>query len=91
MIVALLLAAGAAAPALPADLQRFIARREACNHWAGEEGYDAARRRQIERALREQRCDSLGAEEAALRDHYKAAPDLLAILDQADESFGTPD
>jgi ABC-type amino acid transport substrate-binding protein len=88
MMFAILLAAAVAAPALPADIRQFIARREACNHWAGEEGYDATRRRQIERALRENRCDQLPADETALRDHYKGAPDMLAILDQAGESFG---
>jgi ABC-type amino acid transport substrate-binding protein len=85
---ALLFFVAAAATALPADIRQFIARRETCNHWAGEEGYDAARRRQIERALREARCDALAADENKLRDHYKDAPDVLAILDQADESFG---
>jgi ABC-type amino acid transport substrate-binding protein len=90
-MLALLLLAAAAAPALPADVRTFLARRESCNHWAGEEGYDAGRRRQIERALREARCDALAADENNLREHYREAPDMLAILDQADESLGTPD
>lgn len=85
MLAVLLLAA---APALPADLRAFLTRRESCNHWAGEEGYDAARRRQIESALRENRCAQLPADETALRDRHKDTPDMLAILDQADEHFG---
>ncbi len=38
-------------PALPPDARKFLLRYEECEHWLGEEPYDEARRRQIDRAV----------------------------------------
>ncbi len=71
----------ARAAAQPAIVRRFIARRAMCNHWGGEEPYDAARRREIARAVRRLRCAALPREEAALRRRYAGRPESLALLD----------
>lgn len=36
---------------LPRDVESFIRQRESCDHWRGEEPYDAARKREITRGL----------------------------------------
>lgn len=36
---------------MPADVQAFIARENSCQHFAGEEPYDDARRRELEAAI----------------------------------------
>ena len=38
-----------------------------CNHWMGEEPYDAERAKEIERAIAQLRCAELDADEAAIR------------------------
>jgi len=62
-------------PALAADLPRdvaaYIDRREGCNHWAGEEGYDAARRAEINRNVAALKCDRLDRDEARLLHRYR--------------------
>jgi hypothetical protein len=50
---------------LPKDVAAVLTRRVACNHWMGEEPYDKARAREIERAIRQNKCDSLAGDEAA--------------------------
>jgi len=54
----LLLLAGCDAkpPAVQQDVRDFLQRRTDCNHWAGEEGYDAARRAEINAAYAKLRC-----------------------------------
>lgn len=41
------------AAGMPRDVQAYIVRWNDCQHWAGEPGFDAARRRQIEEAVKE--------------------------------------
>ena len=43
----------------PAPVRAYAARLEQCEHWAGEEAYDAGRGRQIARAQTRLRCDKL--------------------------------
>jgi hypothetical protein len=60
--------------ALPSDVRAFIDRKGACHHWADEEPYNAARAREIGRAITQLKCDTLDAEETALkRRHAKDA------------------
>ena len=63
---------------VPADVFAWVQRRMACTHWGGEEPYDAERAAQIEAALSEARCDSLAADEQAVR---RAHADDEAVLD----------
>ena len=64
MILLAFALAAAAAPApqrLPPDVRRFIDKRDTCEHWIGEEGYDAARQREINRNVR-QSCTGVDRE-----------------------------
>jgi hypothetical protein len=60
----------AMAKALPHDVRVFIARKSECNHWAGEEPYDAARGKEIERAVARLKCGALDKDEAAIKRRY---------------------
>lgn len=73
----------AARKTAPADIGVYMDRAEACWHFAGEEGYDAARRAEIGRALRELRCAGLKNDEARLRRRYARSPEALAAIDAA--------
>jgi hypothetical protein len=68
VLAALLLAHQVAAtePALPRDVQAFVDRYDECEHWLGEEPYDAARRREINRAIKKV-CTGIDALPAKLR------------------------
>ena len=79
----LLAASGVAAQrALPADVVRFLDRRAECEHWMGEEPYDAERRVQIEEAIGDLRCAELTRDEARLRERYGARSDVTIALDE---------
>jgi hypothetical protein len=65
---------------LPRDVRIHIDRRRNCNHWAGEEPYDADRRREIETALSRLHCDRLEREERTLRHRYASSPRILKAL-----------
>jgi len=64
---------------LPADVQHFIARHKDCEHWAGEEPYDAPRRREIERGIAAS-CKGLDASAVTLRKRYAKYPKIRAVL-----------
>ena len=66
--------------ALPRDVRVLIDRKISCEHWAGEEPYDAGRRREIEKAVRELRCDSLERDEARLRRRYAGSKPVLKAI-----------
>ncbi len=75
-------AAAAATAALPGPVQAFVARRAQCQHWAGEEPYDAARRAQIDRAVRRLRCRRLAHDEAVLRRRFRSNPEVIREIDR---------
>lgn len=78
----------AASPKLPKDVATFMERREACDHWRGEEGFDAARSAEIQWGMC-QSCLGTDARLAHLKHKYRAAPDVmtqLAGLEQQIES-----
>ncbi|HEX2559352.1 hypothetical protein [Phenylobacterium sp.] len=72
--------------AAPEDVRAFVARRAECDHWAGEEPYEAERRADIEAAIAELRCAEIEEDEAALRARHRGRPDLLDVLDDAAEA-----
>ena len=79
VLVLVLAAAGAeaaqpAAPPLPKDVKAFVDRRAGCDHWAGEEPYDADRRQEIARATRRLRCDRLERDERRLLKRHAGSP-----------------
>jgi len=59
-----------AAMSVPADILGWAGRRLGCDHWMGEDAYDAERGAQIEAALAKLQCASLEADEAALVERY---------------------
>ncbi|QEI04407.1 hypothetical protein FXN63_00060 [Pigmentiphaga aceris] len=84
-----MLAAGLSANAVPAkrfppEVEKFLNRAEECEHWAGEEPYDKDRRKEIEAALDELRCDSIEAEKQTLQQRYRKNPAVLKALDDVD-------
>jgi hypothetical protein len=83
--MALLLLAGcdASPPAVQQDVRDFLQRRQDCQHWMGEEGYDAARRAEINAAYAKHRCAALDADEQELKRRYGGNPALLKVLDAA--------
>jgi hypothetical protein len=56
--------------AAPRPVRAFLVRRAGCNHWGGEEGYDAERAKQIADAVRELRCNRLEADERRIKRKY---------------------
>lgn len=42
----------ATSPALPPHAAKWVERYDECEHWLGEEPYDAARRREIDKAIK---------------------------------------
>ena len=64
---------------LPADVQHFIAKQRDCEHWAGEEPYDAPRRREIEPGIAAS-CKGLDASAVTLRKRYAKYPKIRAVL-----------
>lgn len=90
MLWALLMAAGMTddgfARALrqaPPDLRAVIERRLGCNHWGGEEPYDADRAAQIRAAAERLRCRTLEADEARMRQRHARHPARLKLLREA--------
>jgi hypothetical protein len=81
MIAALLAAAlTAQAPELPREVRQFVERRMECDHWTGEEAYDKARGREINRAIRELRCERIERDDRRLMERYSGSPQVLEAL-----------
>lgn len=69
----------------PKDVASVAMRIAMCTHFAGEEPYDAARRREIAAAMKKYRCDTLDKDETALRRRYKDNSEVLGVLQKAHE------
>jgi hypothetical protein len=70
---------------LPPDAVAVVTRRAMCNHWAGEEPYDKARAREIARAVKQNKCNSLEGDEAAVRKRYAHHPKVIKALNDAQD------
>ncbi len=68
---------------LPADVQRYLVRHADCEHWAGEEPYDAERRTQIETNVA-QSCTGLDAARAELLTRHRSEPAAHGALSRLD-------
>lgn len=89
-IAALLLAAGMTANAMPAKrfppaVEAFLGRSEQCDHWAGEEPYDQARRKEIDAAFDKLNCENIAAERQRLQQRYKNDAAVRKALEESDE------
>jgi hypothetical protein len=71
----------------PHDVAAYTDRREGCNHWAGEEGYDAARRAEINKAIADLKCTALGRDEKILRHRYRHNPAVLGQIKKARDAY----
>lgn len=91
-VLALLLCGGPLARGAvhPTDLRQFLERREACDHWRGEAGYDEERQRDINRALC-QTCKGTDAELAKLKKKYQANAAVMDVLDELEDRIERPD
>jgi hypothetical protein len=69
---------------LPAEVKTLTERWENCWHFAGEEGTDPARRKEIEDGLA-QWCPGNENERARLRAKYRDRPDVQDALKKLDE------
>ena len=73
-------AAAAGANGIPAEVQKFIERREGCEHWASEPDWDnAERKKQIEEAVKDL-CPGIDTQLAALRKRHAGDPEVIAAL-----------
>ena len=55
---------------VPFGVRDLLERRAGCNHWGGEEGYDADRAKQIAEAARKLRCNQIEADERRIKRKY---------------------
>ena len=62
----------AVAAKLPPEMRAYVERRDACEHFAGEEGYDAERQRFLNRQIKQLRCLTLDRDRKRLRLKYRA-------------------
>lgn len=72
---------------MPGPVAGLIARIVDCNHWSGEEGYDAARRAEIKRALSESRCEDLEEDENAILKQYGSNPAVRRSIKAAKDLY----
>lgn len=88
----LLIAAGVAVAvdSLPKDISRFIAQREACDHWRGEYGYDEQRQADIDAAVC-QTCVGTDERLARLKQKYKGKKDILSKLEELEPDIEPED
>ena len=82
-----LLAAAAERQHYKGDVAQYVGRREGCNHWAGEEGYDADRRAQINKAISDLKCTRLERDEKLLRHRYRHNPAILRQIKKARDAY----
>jgi hypothetical protein len=75
----LLIQSAMASEKLPADVVQYVERRESCDHWRGEDGYDQARQAEIKQALC-QSCPGSDAGFVRLTKKYKTNKRVLARL-----------
>jgi len=66
---------------------RFLERAEMCEHWMGEEPYDADRRAEIDRNLSDLRCTTVRRDGEALKLSRKDRPGDLSRIDAALAGF----
>ncbi len=78
-----LLSFSAQAQGQPKDVEALVKRIASCNHFAGEEGYDAQRRREIAAAMKASRCATVVADEAKLLKKYERNKKLIDTFEAA--------
>ena len=73
-------------PDLPPDARAVAERSLACQHFGGEvNGTGDERDQQVAATIRELKCDQVAADLKRMREKYRKHPDLLKILEEAEE------
>lgn len=75
--------------AFPAEVTSFMVDRDGCDHFRGEEPYDAERAAFLEENIREL-CTGTDAKLARLRKRYAADPDVIAALASYEDQVEQP-
>ena len=79
--------ATSSAPPLPEEVTAFVSKRDDCDHWRGEDPYDADRAKQIADA-ENKTCKGSDAALANLRKKYKNDPNVIdALKDYEDKIY----
>lgn len=73
---------------LPDEVKKLVDRRQDCHHWAGEEPYDKARAKQIDRAMRSLKCDDVDRDVDRMRKEY---PGDAAVRAALPDTIDTPE
>ena len=81
---------GALMKGQPTDVARHFDRLLTCQHFADEEAYDAARKREIDHGFKRYRCGLLDKDEAALRRKYRNNAPVLDRINAARRAFYGP-
>jgi len=69
---------------VPPDVQAYLERRRACEHFIGEEPFDEARRRFLQLRIL-QTCSGINAQGEATRELHKDDPQVLKLLEPHSE------
>lgn len=83
----------AARQAAPVDVRALIERREMCEHWAGEPEWDkdadpkGLRLAEINRNIKELRCERLDRDQHALRHRYARHKGIQRLLNEAEARY----
>ncbi|WP_343237266.1 hypothetical protein [Xanthomonas sp.] len=72
---------------MPPDVRAFVARQDTCEHFAGEEPYDAERRRELDAAI-DEFCSGNDATWTRLRERHRHDPQRAAWLRRYGEDAG---
>ena len=75
---------GGAPAGMPAEVDALVARWQLCQHWGGEEPYDAARRAEIEQGVADS-CTGNDETRAALEQRYADRPEVMTRLRALEE------
>jgi hypothetical protein len=67
--------------AIPGPVRDFVIKAQGCTHFGGEEGYDAARKAEIEKAIAAA-CPGLDEKRALYLARYAGNADVKAIIDE---------
>jgi hypothetical protein len=71
---------------MPADISTFIEKRESCDHFRGEEAYDAERKAFINAQL-EINCKGTDKNLSDLKKKYAQNPEIVKSLQQYEENI----
>ena len=73
------------ARSVPADVRAFIARRDRCDHFRGEDSDDPTRRSEIARSLKRY-CTGTDADLSRLKDRYRHNVRVARLLSRYDSN-----